>query len=115
MRAARKSLCWTAAGILSICAILGSVALAAVPQHFVSQKDQIFTPGELTIKRGETVQIVNDDGDLLHHLYIDSKQLEYDSGDQEPGAKVDITFPAKGAFDVLCGIHPKMRLIVRVD
>ncbi len=62
---------------LPICTVLGSVALAAVPNHFVSQKDQTFTPGELAIKRAETVQIVNDDGDLLHHLYIDSKQLEY--------------------------------------
>lgn len=96
-------------------AILAAVAFAADPQHFVSQKDQIFTPGEVSIKHGETVEIVNDDGDLLHHLYVDSKQLQYDSGDQEPGAKVDITFPTSGTFDVLCGIHPKMRLVVHVD
>ena len=98
-------------------AVFGSAvwaALAATPQHYVSQKDQVFTPGELAITRGETVRIVNDDGDLLHHLYVDSEQLRYDSGDQEPGAKVDITFPAAGTYDVLCGIHPKMKLVVHV-
>ena len=115
MTTAKKGLGWRKVAALSIGAVLGSAALAAAPSHFVSQKNQIFTPGELTIKRGETVEIVNDDGDLLHHLYVDSKELEYDSGDQEPGAKVDITFPAKGAYDVLCGIHPKMRLTVHVE
>ncbi len=115
MTTRKRRVWWKSVFAACICVILGTVALAAGPQHFVSQKDQVFTPGELAIKRGETVQFVNDDGDLLHHLYIDSKQLQYDSGDQEPGAKVDITFPAKGTFDVLCGIHPKMRLIVHVD
>lgn len=115
MTVAPGHLCWRRGLALSICALGGTAALAAVPQHFISQKDQIFTPGELGIHRGETIDIVNDDGDLLHHLYIDSKQLEYDSGDQEPGAKVDITFPVTGTFDVLCGIHPKMRLIVHVE
>ena len=110
----KRSLCWSIAA-LSIGAVIGAAALAAAPQHYISQKDQIFTPGELSIKRGETVEIVNDDGDLLHHLYIASKKLDYDSGDQEPGAKVDITFPYTGTFDVLCGIHPKMKLTVHVE
>ena len=92
-----------------------SVAVAVEPQHVVSQKNQIFTPGELSIKRGDTVEVINDDGDLLHHLYVSTKQFEFDSGDQEPGAKVDITFSKTGTFDVLCGIHPKMKLIVHVD
>lgn len=112
---ANRGLCWKKVLALAVCAISGTTALAASPQHYISQKDQIFTPGELSIKKGETVEIVNDDGDLLHHLYIDSKQLEYDSGDQEPGAKVQIKFPVSGTFDVLCGIHPKMKLVVHVD
>jgi plastocyanin len=61
------------------------------------------------------VTIVNDDGDLLHHAYIESDQFNFDSGDQEPGSKVDIAFSMAGSFTVLCGIHPKMKLVVRVD
>ena len=95
------------AAALSICAGFATAAMAAAPEHFVSQKDQIFTPAELDIKKGETVEIVNDDGDLLHHLYVDSKRLQFDSGDQEPGAKVDITFPATGTFDVLVRDSPQ--------
>ena len=81
----------------------------------VSQKGRAFQPGELTIRRGETVQIVNDDGDLLHHAYVDSERFSFDSGDQEPGSKTDVLFPVAGTFSVLCGIHPKMKLTVRVN
>ncbi len=51
----------------------------------------------------------------MHHAYVESKQFSFDSGDQEPGAKVDITFPVSVTFTVMCGIHPKMKLRVRVD
>jgi plastocyanin len=80
----------------------------------VSQKGRAFQPGELSILRGETVQIVNDDGDLLHHAYLESDRFSFDSGDQEPGSKTDVVFPVSGTFTILCGIHPKMKLLVRV-
>ena len=101
-----------AAGALTA---LGALAGLALPQHSISQKGREFHPGEVTIKRGETIRIVNDDGDLLHHAYIDSSKFSFDSGDQKPGSKTDITFPVSGDFDVLCAIHPKMRLVVHVQ
>ncbi|MGC1464444.1 MAG: hypothetical protein WA792_01800 [Pseudolabrys sp.] len=60
------------------------------------------------------MQIVNDDGDLLHHAYIDSDKFTFDSGDQEPGSKTNIVFTVPGTFNVLCAIHPKMKLVVHV-
>ena len=96
--------------------VLGGVAAATLtPAYLVSQRDQAFRPGQVAVRRGETVRIVNDDGDLLHHSYVESSQFNFDSGDQEPGAKVDISFPISGAFTVLCGIHPRMKLLVRVE
>jgi plastocyanin len=93
---------------------LGTLAGLALPQYSVSQKGREFHPGEIAIKRGETIEIVNDDGDLLHHAYIDSDKFSFDSGDQEPGSKTNITFPVTGDFNVLCAIHPKMLLVVHV-
>jgi plastocyanin len=90
-----------------------SVALAQ-PKYIVSQKGRQFHPDELTLKRGDTIEIVNDDGDLRHHAYIKSDTFNFDSGDQEPGSKTDITFPVAGDFDILCAIHPKMKLVVHV-
>jgi plastocyanin len=100
-----------AAGIVIF---ISAFAGQAQPPYAVSQKGRQFRPGEITIKRGELVQIVNDDGDLRHHAYVDSDTFHFDSGDQEPGSRTNIAFPATGDFDVLCAIHPKMKLTVHV-
>lgn len=106
----------TAPAVAAIVVIaLGTLVGAAVPQYSISQKGREFRPGEISIKRGDTIQIVNDDGDLLHHAYVKSQKFSFDSGDQEPGSKTNVTFPVVGDFDVLCAIHPKMRLQVHVQ
>ena len=89
--------------------------VGAAPQYSISQKGREFHPGDVTIKRGESIQIVNDDADLLHHAYVDSEKFTFDSGDQKPGSVTPVTFPVAGDFDVLCAIHPKMRLVVHVQ
>src|ERR1700739_4169494 len=94
---------------------LGTLVGLALPQYSISQKGRQFHPGEISIKRGETLQVVNDDADLLHHAYIDSPKFAFDSGDQQPGSRTDITFSTPGDFEVLCAIHPKMRLVVHVN
>jgi plastocyanin len=99
------------AGSLTGLGVLGGVA---APQYTVSQKGREFHPNTLTIARGETIVIVNDDGDLRHHAYVDSDKFSFDSGDQEPGSKTPLTIPVAGDFDVLCAIHPKMKLVVHV-
>jgi len=101
--------------VLGACvAGLGVWAGHAQSQNVVSQKGRQFNPGEMTIVKGDTILIVNDDGDLRHHAYVDSDKFKYDSGDQEPGSKTSVKFPVAGNFDVLCAIHPKMRLTVHV-
>jgi len=106
-----------AAVLIAAVAIIaaGTLVGSAASQYIVSQKGREFRPGELTIKRGEAVTIVNDDGDLRHHAYVDSDKFKFDSGDQEPGSRTNITFPVAGTFDVLCAIHPKMKLTVQVQ
>jgi plastocyanin len=101
----------TLAGAL-VC-VAGLTGLAQ-SQFVISQKGREFRPGTITIQKGDGVQIVNDDLDLRHHAYVDSDTFKFDSGDQEPGSKTKIVFPAAGDFDVLCAIHPKMKLTVHV-
>ena len=119
MRTDLKARLGVPAIVLTVSATLIAVgALAALAQtrvpYTVSQKGRQFRPGELSINRGETVQIVNDDGDLRHHAYVESDKFNFDSGDQEPGSKTNIVFSVAGDFDVLCAIHPKMKLTVHV-
>jgi plastocyanin len=103
-----------AALLLTLAGAASGLAIAAPGGIVVSQKGRAFQPGELSLKRGDTVSIVNDDGDLLHHAYVDSETFSFDSGDQEPGSRTDVVFSVAGEFKVLCGIHPKMKLLVHV-
>lgn len=93
--------------------LLAGAALGAAP-YTISQKDREFSPREITIKRGETLRFVNDDGELLHHAYLSSETFDFDTGDQQPGSQFDVVFSEAGDYTVLCGIHPKMKLGVHV-
>ena len=116
MRVRNNSLARTI--LLGLTATLGVVGLvlAASPNvdHVISQKNRRFQPNVVALRPGERITILNDDADLTHHAFIDAPDLAYDSGDQEPGTKAVITFPTAGDFTVLCAIHPKMTLAVRV-
>lgn len=110
--------------VLSLLVLIGFAALFLTrPKQItsfrdafqVSQRGREFRPGLLNVKPGDVVRIVNDDGDLSHHAYVASERFSYDSGDQAPGASADIAFTVAGTFNVLCGIHPKMRLVVNVQ
>lgn len=93
--------------------IISGAALGAGP-YIISQKNRQFQPGSISLKRGEVLRIVNDDGELLHHAYLTTDKFSFDSGDQQPGSKYDVAFPVSGTFTILCAIHPKMRLVVTV-
>jgi len=88
-------------------------ALGAGP-YIISQKNRQFQPGEVTLRRGEVLRIINDDGQLIHHAYLTTEKFSFDSGDQQPGSHYDVVFPVTGTFTILCAIHPKMRLVVDV-
>ena len=100
--------------VAAMAGILAGTAIGATPL-VISQKDREFRPSNVSIKRGETLQFVNDDGDLRHHAYLKSPSFSFDSGDQVPGSKFEVAFTAAGEFNVRCAIHPKMKLVVVVE
>jgi plastocyanin len=99
----------------AIACFISAGALAAAEPVIVSQKGREFLPKELTVGKGDTVRFVNDDGQLLHHAYIKSDSFSFDSGDQQPGTSTDVVMTTPGDFMVLCGIHPKMKLRLKVN
>lgn len=103
------------AATLAVCALaLAATAASAAATLPVSQKRRTFEPREATLARGDTLLIVNDDGELLHHAYVSSPAFSFDIGEQEAGRSVPVVFPVAGSFDVLCRIHPRMLLRVTV-
>ncbi|WP_371397744.1 plastocyanin/azurin family copper-binding protein [Fretibacter rubidus] len=82
-------------------------------EHVISQKNRTYAPGKIDIKTGESLKIVNDDI-FLHHAFIDSEALEFDSGSMDEGEQAVVTFDTPGIYNVQCAIHPKMNLEVTV-
>jgi cytochrome c peroxidase len=79
----------------------------------VSQDDKAFHPTHIAMPPGGRLWIVNNDT-RTHNVRVFDPALDFDSGAQEPGETVEITFPASGSFLVFCGIHPKMELYVDI-
>jgi cytochrome c peroxidase len=79
----------------------------------VSQDDKAFHPTHIALPKGGRMWIVNNDT-RTHNVRVFDPAFDFDSGAQEPGETVEMTFPAEGRFLVFCGIHPKMELYVDV-
>jgi len=79
----------------------------------ISQHDKMFTPTHVRIRTGEKLWILNNDT-RTHNIRLFDPKLDFDSGAQEPGETVEMTFPKTGSYLVFCGIHPKMELHVDV-
>ena len=88
------------------------VALAADPVT-VRQSEKTFSPDLLTVERGTLVEFTNEDP-YIHHIYIESPDLKFDSGEQRTGRRISIRFDTPGDYSVRCAIHLKMLLRVNV-
>lgn len=83
--------------------------------RIVLQKSRHYDPGDLFLRRGDTLTLVNGDETAVHHAFIEADRFTFDGGDQEPGADRVLTLKEPGDFVIRCGIHPKMRLTVHVQ
>jgi cytochrome c peroxidase len=85
----------------------------AVSAREVRQKGRRFSPGAVSVAPGEVLTILNDD-DRTHNVRVDDPRVPALSEAQEPGDSVVLAFPELGQYQVICGIHPEMRLDVVV-
>jgi plastocyanin len=99
---------------LLVLAALTAVGATAQQVLTVTQKRRTFTPKEVTIDAGSTVLFVNDDGELLHHVFARNPQFSFDLGEQPAGSQTLVRFTTRGTFQVRCEIHPRMQLDVTV-
>lgn len=106
-----------ALGTGGVLAILGAVqAQAGLSQvvGIVVERSMTFGFQQIVLRPGGSVVLENEDATAVHHPYIESEDATRDFGDQEPGSRTTMTFPDRGTFDVVCGIHPRMKLTVIV-
>lgn len=105
---------------LVACAALASIASAAVALAqpgplVIGQKGRQFSEGSVTVRTGAVVRYINDD-DVVHNLYVrDPSGTNRPGVVQRPGEQTDVTFDRAGDNQVLCAIHPRMRMTVQVQ
>ena len=93
-------------------AILHTSALAQDVE--IKQKGKKFSEKEVSIKAGQTITFVNDDN-VAHNVYTIINGEKVDLGLQRVGEKGDITYDEKNTYRVRCAIHPRMKLVVKVE
>ena len=73
----------------------------------------MFSSESVTLKKGETLSFLNDDS-VPHNIMSASKGNEFNLGSQSPGSSTDVTFKEAGDVLVICAIHPRMKMMVKV-
>lgn len=86
-------------------------ALAAT--QVIHQQGRVFSAENVTVKKGEAITFFNDDT-VPHNIMSGTKGHEFNLGSQAPGTSTDITFKEIGDVQVICAIHPRMKMMVKV-
>jgi plastocyanin len=86
-------------------------ALAA--NQVVRQQGRVFSSESITMKKGDTLTFANDDT-VPHNVFSTSKGNEFNLGSQPPGTSTDVTFKEVGEVQVVCAIHPRMKMAIKV-
>ncbi|MGJ4926562.1 plastocyanin/azurin family copper-binding protein [Bradyrhizobium sp. HKCCYLS2038] len=100
-----------AAIALAVVAGLSTGALAAT--EVIHQQGRVFSSESVTVKKGDALTFLNDDT-IPHNIMSASKGNEFNLGSQAPGASTDVTFKESGDVAVICAIHPRMKMMVKV-
>ena len=51
---------------------------------------------------------------MPHNIVSTSKGNEFNLGSQAPGTSTDVTFKEVGEVLVICAIHPRMKMTVKI-
>jgi plastocyanin len=98
---------------LTVVILLGLSVGALAANLTITQKGRMFSSESVTIKKGDTLTFANDDT-VPHNILSTSKGNEFDLGSQPPGSTTEVTFKEVGEAQVICAIHPRMKLTVKI-
>jgi len=87
-------------------------AAASAAEVTVIQKDKKFDKKAVTINKGDSIKIVNEDS-IAHNIHSRGAG-KFDLGVQKSGTSSSHVFASDGTFKIRCAIHPKMKLKVTV-
>ncbi len=104
----RKFLAAAAAAVI----VAASIA-AFADDAVVHEKGRAFSVAEISVKKGQPLLFANDDS-VPHNAMSVTPGAEFNIGSQAPGSSTPVTFDHAGDVMVICAIHPRMKLTVKV-
>jgi plastocyanin len=99
--------------LIGLVVVSGLSTGAFAATEVIHQQGRAFSVESLTVKKGEPVTFLNDDS-VPHNIMSTSKGNEFNLGSQAPGSSVDVVFKEAGDVMVICAIHPRMKMTVKV-
>jgi|SRR5215468_6552580 len=97
-----------------VIAFAGGSVVAFAAERSIRQKGKVFSESAVTIRKGDVVVFVNDDS-VTHNVMSTDPGNEFNIGSQAPGVSTPVTFDKSGEFTIMCAIHPRMKLTVKVN
>ena len=98
---------------LVVAFLAGATVAAFAAEHTIRQKGKMFSETSVTIKKGDKLTFLNDDN-VAHNIFSTSGGNDFNLGLLSPGASASVTFDKTGDVDVICAIHPQMKMKVKV-
>lgn len=98
---------------MALAFVAGAAVAAYAADKTINQKGKVFSESEITVKKGESVNFLNDDN-IVHNVMSTSAGNEFNVGAAKPGTATPVTFKNAGDVRVICAIHPSMKLLVKV-
>ena len=99
--------------LLSLAVVAGLSTGALAATQVIHQQGRAFSSESLTVKKGEAVTFLNDDT-VPHNIMSASASNEFNLGSQPPGSSTDVSFKETGDVAVICAIHPRMKMTIKV-
>jgi plastocyanin len=99
--------------LIALVIVSGLSTGAFAATEVIHQKGRLFSTDSITVKKGEMLTFFNDDT-VPHNIMSSSHGNEFNLGSQPPGSSTDVTFKEAGDATVICAIHPRMKMTVKV-
>jgi plastocyanin len=99
--------------VITLAIICGLSTGALAANQVIYQHGRLFSIESTTVKKGEALTFLNDDS-VPHNIMSATKGNEFNLGSQAPGSSTEVTFKEAGDVAVICAIHPRMKMTVKV-
>ena len=99
--------------LITLVVICGLSTGAFAANQVIHQQGRLFSIENVTVKKGEALTFLNDDS-VPHNIMSATRGSEFNLGSQAPGSSTDVTFKETGDVAVICAIHPRMKMTVKV-